>query len=97
LKTDFYHLSHIARQASLKKARLLQSSSPYQSIKLSNIGKISSNNTQQPNNIVENKLNNDSIIQFITATIDFIENNWWIILGVVIYLYLMFIIVKRRS
>ena len=96
IKTNYYHLSHIARKTSLKKAELLQSSSPYQSIKLTNIGKISSNNTQNINNIGQYSSSNN-IIQLIESTILFIKNNWWIILAVLVYIYFMFIIMKKRQ
>ncbi len=96
-KIDFYHLSHIARIKSLKRAKLLQSSSPYQSIKLSNINSnLSINITKTQNNILSNKPANDSIMQFIKSTINFIKDNWWLILAIIIYLYIMLIIIKKR-
>ena len=96
IKTNYYNLSHLARKTSLKKAELLQSSSPYQSIKLTNIGKISSNNTQNIDDVGQYSSTNNGIIQLIESTISFIRDNWWIILGVLLYLYIMFIIIKKR-
>jgi len=96
IKTNYYHLSHIARKTSLKKAELLQSSSPYQSIKLNNIGKISSNNTQSIDQIGQYSSGNNNIIQMIESTLLFIKSNWWLILAILVYIYIMFIIMRKR-
>ncbi len=93
LHINFYYLTKTITNKSIKKAQLLQSSSPYQSIKLTPIN----NNTQmKQQNTNSSNFENDTFINFIINIIKITKDNWWIILGVLVYIYVILILLKRR-
>ncbi len=94
LNTNFYNLTNTIRQKSIKRAKLLQSTSPYQSIKST---KIPSNGIQKETNInSQSTLTSDNSINLIIQTIKLIKDNWWIILAVLIYIYIVLIFLRKR-
>ncbi len=89
-------LPGIVKKKILKRVQLVQSTSQYRSLQ-SNVGvkRVYSANSDETNNVTYGTQNN-TIFLIISETIKFIKNNWLILLGVLIYAYVMILMIRKR-